>query len=150
VEWQGLDLTLFFQGIAGNDIFDATRRPDLSLSNQPAWMINRWTGPNTSTTIPRVTEQDPNDNWRSSDLYIKDGSYLRLKNLQIGYSLPKKWMQKIHFQKIRVYFSAENLITFTKYDGFDPEIGSGGTSIGIDAGCYPQSRTLSIGANIVL
>lgn len=150
VEWQGLDLTLFFQGIAGNNIFDATRRPDLSLSNQPLWILDRWTGPNTSTRIPRVTEQDPNDNWRSSDLYIKNGSYFRLKNLQLGYSLPRQWMQKIHFQKIRIYFSAENLLTFTAYDGFDPEIGSGGTSIGIDAGCYPQSRTLSIGANIVL
>ena len=149
VEWRGLDLTLFFQGIAGNNIFDATRRPDLSLSNQPLWILDRWTGPNTSTRIPRVTEQDPNDNWRSSDLYIKNGSYFRLKNLQLGYSLPHQWMQKIHFQKIRLYFSAENLLTFTAYDGFDPEIGSGGTSIGIDAGCYPQSRTLSIGMNIV-
>jgi len=149
VEWQGLDLNVFFSGIAGNNIYDATRRPDLSLSNQPAWILNRWTGPNTSDRIPRVTEQDPNDNWRSSDLYIKNGSYLRLKSLQLGYSLPKKWMQTIHFQKIRLYFSAENLLTFTSYDGYDPEIGSGGTSIGIDAGCYPQSRTLSIGANIV-
>ncbi|MBQ3633858.1 MAG: TonB-dependent receptor [Paludibacteraceae bacterium] len=149
IEWQGLDLNLFFQGIGGNQVFDATRRPDLSLANQPAWILNRWTGPNTSNTIPRVTEQDPNDNWRSSDLYIKPGSYLRLKSLQLGYSLPKKWMQTIHFQKIRVYFSAENLLTFTAYDGYDPEIGSGGTSIGIDAGCYPQSRTLSVGANIV-
>ncbi|MBR0064152.1 MAG: TonB-dependent receptor [Paludibacteraceae bacterium] len=149
IEWQGLDLNLFFQGIGGNQVFDATRRPDLSLANQPAWILNRWTGPNTSNTIPRVTEQDPNDNWRSSDLYIKPGSYLRLKSLQLGYSLPKKWMQTIHFQKIRVYFSTENLLTFTAYDGYDPEIGSGGTSIGIDAGCYPQSRTLSVGANIV-
>ncbi|MBR4564833.1 MAG: TonB-dependent receptor [Paludibacteraceae bacterium] len=149
IEWQGIDLSLFFQGIGGNQVFDATRRPDLSLANQPAWILNRWTGPNTSNTIPRVTEQDPNDNWRSSDLYIKPGSYLRLKSLQLGYSLPKKWMQTIHFQKIRVYFSAENLLTFTAYDGYDPEIGSGGTSIGMDAGCYPQSRTLSVGANIV-
>lgn len=149
VEWKGLDLTLFFQGIGGNQIFDATRRPDLSLSNQPAWILDRWTGPNTSTRIPRVTEQDPNDNWRSSDLYIKNGSYLRLKTLQLGYALPKAWMQKIRMQKIRVYFSADNLLTITKYDGFDPEIGSGGTSIGIDAGCYPQSRTLTVGANIM-
>ena len=149
VDWNGLDLSLFFQGVAGNQIFDATRRPDLSLSNQPAWMLDRWTGANTSTRIPRVTEQDPNNNWRSSDLYIKNGSYLRLKTLQLGYSLPQKWMKTIHFQKIRVYFSAENLLTFTSYDGFDPEIGSGGTSIGIDAGCYPQSRTLSVGANVV-
>lgn len=149
VDWNGLDLSLFFQGVAGNQIFDATRRPDLSLSNQPAWMLDRWTGANTSTRIPRVTEQDPNNNWRSSDLYIKNGSYLRLKTLQLGYSLPQKWMKTIHFQKIRVYFSAENLLTFTSYDGYDPEIGSGGTSIGIDAGCYPQSRTLSVGANVV-
>lgn len=150
MDWQGIDLSLFFQGVAGNDIFDATRRPDLELSNQPAWIIDRWTGPNTSNTIPRMTEQDPNDNWRSSDLYIKNGAYLRLKTLQLGYSFPKQWMQKIRLQRLRLYFSAENLLTFTGYDGFDPEIGSGGTSIGIDAGCYPQSRTLSFGLNITL
>ena len=150
MDWQGIDLSLFFQGVAGNDIFDATRRPDLALSNQPAWIIDRWTGPHTSNTIPRMTEQDPNDNWRSSDLYIKNGAYLRLKTLQLGYSFPKQWMQKIRLQRLRLYFSAENLLTFTGYDGFDPEIGSGGTSIGIDAGCYPQSRTLSLGLNITL
>ncbi|MCQ2324938.1 MAG: TonB-dependent receptor [Paludibacteraceae bacterium] len=150
VEWEGVELCLFFTGIAGNQIYDATRRPDLSLSNQPAWMINRWTGPGTSTKIPRMTEQDPNDNWRSSDLYIKDGAYCRLKTLQLGYSIPRKWISRIRLQKIKVFFLAENLITFTKYDGFDPEIGSGGTSIGIDMGCYPQSRTLSVGLNITL
>ena len=150
MDFYGVDLNLFFQGVGGNQVFDATRRPDLSLSNQPAWILNRWTGPNTSTRIPRMTEQDPNDNWRSSDLYIKNGAYLRLKTLQVGYSFPKAWMKKIHFTKIRLYFSAENLLTITGYDGFDPEIGSGGTSIGIDAGCYPQSRTMSFGANITL
>lgn len=148
VEWRGIDFSAFFQGVAGNQIFDATRRVDLNTANQPSWIIDRWTGPGSSSTIPRVTQLDPNDNWRSSDLYIKNGAYLRLKNLQLGYSLPAAWMKKIHFRKIRVYFSAENLFTITKYDGFDPEIGSGGTSLGIDYGCYPQSRTLSVGANI--
>jgi len=148
IEWRGIDLNAFFQGVAGNQIFDATRRVDLSTTNQPAWIIDRWTGPGTSTKIPRVTQLDPNDNWRSSDLYIKNGAYMRLKTLQLGYSLPASWMKKIHFQKIRIYLSGENLFTVTKYDGFDPEIGSGGTSIGIDYGCYPQSRTLSVGANI--
>lgn len=150
IEWNGLDFSAFFQGVGGNEIFDATRRLDLNNANMPSWIVNRWTGPNSTNTLPRVTQIDPNDNWRSSDLYIKNGSYLRLKTLQIGYSFPQKWMRKIHFQKIRLYFAAENLLTFTGYDGFDPEIGSGGTSLGIDMGCYPQARTLSVGLNIAL
>ena len=148
LEWKGIDINAFFQGVAGNQIYDATRRADLSLANQPTWILDRWTGPGTSNSVPRVTQVDPNDNWRSSDLYIKDGAYFRLKSLQVGYSLPQKWMDKIRMRRIRIYFAAENLFTITQYDGFDPEIGSGGTSTGIDYGCYPQSRTLSVGANI--
>lgn len=147
-DWRGLDLNAFFQGVAGSNIYDATRRIDLVYANQPAWILGRWTGPGTSDKLPRVAVIDNNNNWRSSDLYIKDGSYLRMKSLQLGYSLPKKMINKLYLQKIRIYMSAENLLTFTKYDGFDPEIASGGTSLGIDMGCYPQARTFSLGANI--
>ncbi|MCD7973783.1 MAG: TonB-dependent receptor [Candidatus Azobacteroides sp.] len=147
-DWRGFDFNAFFQGVAGNDVFDASRRIDLALANQPAWILDRWTGPGTSNKLPRVTSLDPNNNWRSSDLFIKNGSYLRLKTLQVGYTLPDRLLEKIQFQKIRFYVAAENLLTFTNYDGFDPEIGSGGTSLGIDMGCYPQARTISIGANI--
>jgi len=147
-EWKGFDMNAFFQGVSGNDVFDATRRVDLVYTNQPAWILDRWTGPGTSNKIPRVTITDNNNNWRSSDLYVKNGAYLRLKTIQLGYTIPKKIVQKARFQKVRFYVAGENLLTFTGYDGFDPEIGTGGTSLGIDMGAYPQSRTISVGANI--
>lgn len=151
VEWKGIDFSMIWQGISGNDVFDATRRTDLTSANQPRWILNRWTGEGTSNKIPRYTFNDTNNNWRTSDLYIKDGSYLRLKNITLGYTLPLKWTSRIFIRKIRVYVSAENLLTFTKYDGFDPEISPvtiNGSSMGIDKGVYPQARTFYFGANV--
>ena len=148
-DWKGIDFNMFFQGTLGNDIFDFAQRGDIPAANRPAWILNRWHGEGTSTHIPRMTSANPNSNWRSSDLYIKDGSYLRLKSAQVGYTLPAHLTNRISVQKLRVYVSADNLLTFTKYDGFDPEIASGGyTTIGIDRGIYPQARTISVGANI--
>lgn len=85
-----------------------------------------------------------------SDLYVYDGSYLRLKNISLGYTLPRTWTQKVGISRFRVYVMAENLITWTKYHGFDPEIGSGGRSLGIDKGIYPQARIWTIGFNLSL
>lgn len=148
-EWKGIDLNLFFQGTVGNDIFDFAQRGDIPAMNRASWVLDRWIGEGTSTRIPRMTAADENGNWNSSDLYIKNGGYLRLKTAQLGYTLPMKWTKKVSVQKLRVYVSAENLLTFTKYEGFDPEIVSGNyTTIGIDRGIYPQSRTISLGANI--
>ena len=87
-------------------------------------------------------------NWQFSDLYIQDGSYLRLKNLQLGYTLPAKWTNAILINSLRVYVAAENLLTLTTYRGYDPEISSGGTSLGIDKGVYPQARTYYVGLNV--
>ena len=96
-----------------------------------------------------MTAANPNANWRSSDLYIKDGSYMRLKSMQLGYSFPKNMIRKLAVQRLRLFVSADNLLTLTKYDGFDPELASGGyTTMGVDRGIYPQSRTISLGANI--
>lgn len=152
-EWKGIDFSMIWQGVAGNDIYDATRRTDITSANQPRWILDRWTGPYTSDKLPRYTFNDTNNNWKNSDLYIKDGSYLRLKNVTLGYTLPARWTNRIFIKKIRVYVSAENLLTFTKYDGFDPEITAGDIngrtgSMGIDRGIYPQSRTFYFGANI--
>ena len=145
--WKNLDLNMMFQGTIGNDIFDATRRTDISATNLPTWMLDRWTGEGTSNTIPHYVQGD-SKNWQSSDLYVYDGSYLRLKNIQIGYTLPKKWTNKILISSLRFYLSAENLLTFTKYHGYDCEMSSGGTSLGIDYGVYPQARVFTIGANL--
>ncbi len=148
-DWKGFDANLFFQGTYGNDIFDFAQRGDIPAANRPAWILDRWHGEGTSNRMPRMTSANPNSNWRSSDLYIKDGSYVRLKSAQLGYTLPDALTKKISIQRLRLYVSADNLLTFTGYDGFDPEIASGGyTTIGIDRGIYPQARTISLGANI--
>ena len=148
-DWKGFDLKLFFQGTAGNDVFDFSQRGDIQAMNRPSWMLDRWIGEGTSNKIPRMTAVNPNRNWRSSDLYIKDGSYVRLKTIQLGYSLPSSLLEKASLQRLRLFVTAENLFTFTSYDGFDPEIAAGDYfNIGVDKGIYPQSRTISVGANL--
>ena len=146
--WRGFDFSMMWQGTAGNDVFDATRRIDIRSTNMPAWMLNRWTGPGTSDKYPIFIVGDSSDNWKSSDLYVYDGSYLRLKNIELGYTLPENITRKVFINRLRVYVSAENLFTFTKYHGFDPEISSGGTSLGVDYGVYPQARVWRVGFNL--
>ena len=145
--WRGLDFYMLWQGTAGNQVLDLTRRVDISQSNLPAYMLNRWTGEGTSNRIPRYVRGD-SVNWQLSDLYVYDGSYGRLKTIQLGYTLPEKWTRKIFISSLRFYVSAENLLTLTKYHGYDPEISSGGTSLGIDYGVYPQPRTFRVGLNL--
>ncbi len=146
-EWKGFDLNLFLQGVTGNKVFDATYRTDVFSGNFPSWMLDRWTGEGTSNKYPILKNGDAT-NWQVSDLYICDGSYLRVKNLSLGYTLPKQLTQKLSISHLRFYVMAENLITWTKYWGFDPEISSGGTSLGVDYGVYPQARTYTIGVNL--
>ncbi len=146
-EWKGFDFNLFMQGVSGADIFDATYRTDVFSGNYPTWMLGRWTGPGTSYKYPRLALGDA-VNWLMSDLYVCDGSYFRLKNISLGYTIPRKLTQKLMIQKLRFYVMADNLFTWTKYWGFDPEIASGGTSLGIDRGVYPQARTWTVGVNL--
>ena len=146
-EWKGFDLSLFFQGVSGADVFDATYRQDIASGNYPTWVLQRWTGEGTSNTVPTLGDSK---NWVCSDMYIQDGSYLRLKNLTLGYTLPRYLTNKIGISRLRIYGRAENLFTWTKYWGFDPEIGSGSTSLGVDYGVYPQARTYTIGFNVSL
>ncbi len=147
VNWKDWDFSMVCQGVAGNDIFDASRRTDITSANLPSWMLNRWTGEGTSNKYPRYSSYDTN-NWnRSSDLYLTDGSYFRIKNITLGYTLPTEMTKKVFVQKLRVFVAAENLLTLTKYAGFDPEISSG-NSLGVDRGIYPQSRVWSFGVNL--
>lgn len=149
-EWKDFDLTMFFQGVTGNDIFDISQRADVGGINRPAWIMERWTGPGTSNRIPRLTSNDRNRNWRVSDLYVKSGDYCRLKNIQLGYTLPASFSRKAGVERLRLHIGAENLFTWTKYkDGFDPEIGEGNQrEMGVDKGLYPQARTVTFGASI--
>ena len=145
--WKGLDFSMLWQGTIGNSIYDATRRADISYTNLPAYMLGRWTGEGTSNRLPRFVIGD-SVNWVSSDLMVYDGTYARLKNIQLGYTLPGFITRKAFISSLRLFAAAENLLTFTKYHGYDPEIASGGTSLGIDYGVYPQARTYLFGVNL--
>ncbi len=143
--YKNFDLFLFGQGIYGNDIYNATRRFDLPKSNFNAKALERWTGEGTSNEFPRMTLTDPNRNYsRSSDFFLQNGGFFRIKTLQLGYNLPTEVLDKVGAQKVRVYVSGSNLFTWTKYQGFDPEIGGSG----VDRGIYPQARTIMFGLNV--
>jgi hypothetical protein len=155
-EWKGIDLSVFLQGVSGVDVFDATYRQDITSGNYPTWVLDRWTGEGTSNTIPAIGSSE---SWVVSDMYVHDGSYLRLKNITLGYTLPRHLTSKIGISRFRIYARAENLFTWTKYWGFDPEIGAGFDDnsqrhntefTGVDYGIYPQARTYTLGFNISL
>ena len=149
LDWKGFDLGLFMQGVAGADIFDGTYRNDVYSGNYPKWMLGRWTGEGTSNKYPRLALGDKSNNWRGSDIYVCDGSYMRIKNLSLGYTIPAKLTRKFFVDRLRVYGMVDNLVTWTKYWGFDPEISSGsGNAQGIDRGVYPQPRTWTVGVNV--
>ena len=145
--WKNFDLYAFFQGAQNVDIYKLYRRSNVTYGNWEKEWLGRWHGEGTSNRLPRLEEGDPrhNMNW-VSDLFVEDGSYLRLKVLQLGYQLPVNLTRKAFVQKLRLYVQAENLFTITDYSGYDPEVG---TRHGFDGGTYPQARTFTIGANIV-
>ncbi len=149
--YRNFDLSMFWYGVFGNQIVDATRRYDLPNANYQTSVLDRWTGEGSTNSTPKVSWSDNNNNQGNfSDYMVEDADYLRLKNLQIGYSLPKSVLDKLHIEKFRIYVSGDNLLTFTEYSGLEPEIGNNGNVFytGIDQGIYPQARVFSIGANI--
>jgi V8-like Glu-specific endopeptidase len=104
-----------------------------------------------TSSLPRATINDPNDNDRISDRYIEDGSYVRLKNITLGYTFPKRAIQKLHIENLRLYANIQNLLTLTGYSGYDPEIGVSTASsnvMGLDNGRYPSPTVYSFGLNI--
>jgi len=145
--YKGFDLLIFGQGVAGNQIYNGLRRLDISTANYSTKALNRWTGPGTSNDFPRLTTNDANGNFSNpSSFYLEDGDYFRIKVLQLGYTLPSNLLTRVGIQKVRVYVSGNNLVTLTKYTGYDPEIG--GSSYGIDRGFYPQARSFTAGVNL--
>jgi hypothetical protein len=115
--------------------------------------INNLTIANPDTKIPRPTLNDPNDNDRMSTRYIEDGSYLRIKNITLGYTLPKRLLEKIKVDRLKVYCNIQNVYTFTKYTGYDPEVGAStqdysGLAYGVDNGRYPSPMLCSFGVNL--
>lgn len=149
MEYAGFDFSMFIYAALGQEVYDATRRYDMNGTNYRGEWLNRWTGPGTSNTYPRVTFVDDNENMQTvSDFFVHDASFVRLRNITLGYTLPASVTNYLKIDRIRFYVSAENLLTFTPYLGYDPEIGGGVFSNGIDHGIYPQPRTVLGGINI--
>ena len=155
MEYLGFDLSANFEGTYGNDIFNTIRYytyNEADVTQKSVDVLNYWTPTNTKTNMPRLNGNDLNDNLRISDRYIEDGSYLRLKTLQIGYSLPPAIAQKLFMTGMRIFVSSDNLLTFTRYSGSDPEIGqltlNNTLSRGVDLGTYPQAKTIVAGISI--
>lgn len=146
-----IDLSLQFQGIQGVDVFNASKaysRNFFGDSNTTTDIYEAWT-PEHHTNNPRNIASDPNGNFgRSSDYFIENGSYLKLRNVQIGFTMPKAQLERLSIQRLRVYVNANNLLTITKYSGIDPEIAGSNTGRGVDYGRYPQVRSFSAGLEI--
>jgi TonB-dependent starch-binding outer membrane protein SusC len=151
--YMGFDFSIDFQGVYGNKLFNGPAtytRSSTGFYNLSRDMINRWTGENTQNNAryPRMNANDIN-NELYSDRFIEDGSYLRIKTMQVGYNVPQSLISKLHIRTFRVYMNAQNLFTFTKYTGMDPEIGMRDVlDMGVDRGTYPQARTYSLGVNV--
>ncbi len=142
-------------GVQGNQVMNTMGYRLMNgsfVGNKMASVLDRWTGPGTSNEMPRLTWDDPNDNARISDRYVEDGSYLRLKNVRLTYTLPARLNRSLQVRDVRVFASAENLFTISGYSGLDPELGkvdNNNLNYGIDMGNYPVVRTYSIGVNLV-
>jgi TonB-dependent starch-binding outer membrane protein SusC len=152
MNYKALDLSVVGSGVAGNQIVQSYRDQSNKYANYTSEALNRWTGKGTSNKIPRATES--NINYLFSDIYVQDGSYLRISNVTLGFDLSKILKLK-YLSQCRFYAQVQNLYTFTKYDGMDPEIGYGldngptdRYSSGIDLGFYPRPRTLLFGVNV--
>ena len=145
--WKGFDLEIYLQGVAGNQIYNGNRAALEAMSvaqNQLVTVLDRWSPTNPSTTMPRAVFSDPNKNNRVSNRFLEDGSYLRLKSITLGYTLPKRLTEKAHMSEVRFSFSGQNLFTLTRYTGLDPEVGGAG----IDTNVYPVTRNFTFGLNI--
>jgi TonB-linked SusC/RagA family outer membrane protein len=147
LDYKGFDFLVQASGVAGNQIVQSWRNQSGSQSNYSTEILDRWTGPGSSNKIPRVTED--NRNWTQfSDLYIHEGSFLRINTITLGYDFANL-LKKNYLGKVRLYASVLNAFTFTKYNGMDPEVGYNESfSSGVDLGYYPRPRTVMIGANI--
>ena len=156
--YRAFDISLFFFGSEGNEVYDLTRYYgdffNLSAYNRNARTLAAWTPENPGADVPRLSLNDPNRNARPSSYYVQDASFLKLKNFQIGYTLPSQISERLN---LRVYVQAQNLFTITSYEGMDPEVGlqnygsdDRNLDIGVDRGIYPPSRTFTLGVNVGL
>ncbi len=159
LEYKHFDLSIFFQGVNGNKIYDQVLTDiegfyrAFNITQRIA--LDSWNGPGTSNSFPRLSWTGATNNKMPSTRFLEDGSYVRLKNVQLGYTLNKNLLSRLNISNIRVYVSAQNLFTITKYTGLDPEmytsnnaLSEGDRAVGIDWGTYPSSRTYTVGINV--
>lgn len=144
--WKGFDLSIDLYGSLGNKIFNGKMYSHQTTDNFDKKFMDRWTGEGTSNTNPRLTLIG--NNWEVSNYFVEDGSYLKLQNVTIGYTIPKRITNKLHIDNFRIYLAGNNLKYFTKYNGFTPEIGGNALTMGVDTNTYPISATYKIGINI--
>lgn len=148
--YKGFHLSIFLQGSYGNDIYNASKMEMMGMydgKNQITDVLRRWRIPGQITDVPKA-----GFDMKNSTYFIEDGSYLRVKDITLSYDFTGKWMRKIHLTKLQPYFTVTNLLTWTKYSGMDPEVnqwGNSGAVQGIDWGTYPQTKTFTIGVNVV-
>jgi TonB-linked SusC/RagA family outer membrane protein len=150
--FKNFDFNIFAQGVQGNKLFNAVKRTTYSASgpsyNKLTGILDAWSPENPGGKVPILSTSDNNGNFNASDFYIENGSYLRIRNVTLGYTLPKSLMTKLRTGGVRVYVTANNLFTITKYTGFDPEIGMDNN--GLDVGRYPQARSFILGLSVNL
>lgn len=150
--YKGIDLSIMFQYSVGNDVYNANRmymnQSDLERTNKMAEVANRWTPTNTTSEVPSARGQIRNSVYSR---FIEDGSFLRLKNITMGYTLPKSLSRKIYMDNLRIYASAQNLFVLTNYSGYDPEVSmrsSNPMTPGFDFGAYPRSKVFTVGLDV--
>jgi TonB-linked SusC/RagA family outer membrane protein len=154
--YKNFDLSTFFYGSQGNDIFNNNKWwvdfwPSFQGQKSQDLLYRSWTPTNTGASVPKASNKSNfSTNTVSSSYYLEDGSFLRMKNLQVGYTLPASSLSKVYLKSVRVYVQAVNLFTITKYSGLDPEIGGGDRAFGVDAGNYPNVKQFIIGLNLTL
>ena len=145
--YKGFDFVIFGSGSYGNKIFSCLNRPDFALNKLSYFTDDRWTKENTHGSMPRAGAADM-DKWMRSTAAVFDGSFFKIKQMQLGYTLPKNILSKVCLESMRLYCSLDDFFTFTSYEGFDPEVTGVGSSLGVDKGSYPNSRKIVLGVNL--
>jgi hypothetical protein len=153
--WKGFDLNIFLQGSQGNDIYSYTLMELGRMSgssNATTRALDRWTPTHSDTDVPKVIPQRA---YKSSSRWIFDGSYIRLKNISLGYTIPQSLLQGTGIHSLRLYVSAQNILTITDYPGVDPEVNylsfserTRNMNVGLDYGSYPNTKTVTFGLNL--
>jgi TonB-linked SusC/RagA family outer membrane protein len=155
ISYKGFDLSVNFTGVFGVSLYNADRMQGIDPTypfNLYAEDLGRWTGAGTSNTIPRMSLDRANDNYRTSDLFVESGNYVSLKNATLGYTLPVTWTKKAALKGVRLYASGQNLFFITNYKGYTPELGytNGNLQRGVDVAQYPSVRTITFGLTVKL